>query len=38
MTELGATADGRRFYALRGVRDNTYVNDVPSNPEPEPPS
>ena len=31
MTELGATADGRRFYALRGVRDNVYVNDVPRN-------
>src|SRR6202167_4127458 len=23
---------GRRFYALRGVRDNVHVNDVPSNP------
>ena len=28
MTEL----DGRRFYALRGVRDNVYVNDVPRSP------
>ena len=24
--------DGRRFYALRGVRDNVYVNDVPRSP------
>jgi len=32
MTELGATPDGRRFYALRGVRENVYVNDVPRNP------
>src|SRR5499427_4336469 len=32
MTELGATPDGRRFYALRGVRENAYVNDVPRNP------
>jgi len=32
MTEPGATADSRRFYALRGVRDNVYVNDVPRNP------
>jgi predicted unusual protein kinase regulating ubiquinone biosynthesis (AarF/ABC1/UbiB family) len=32
MTELGAASDGRRFYALRGVRDNVYVNDVPRNP------
>jgi predicted unusual protein kinase regulating ubiquinone biosynthesis (AarF/ABC1/UbiB family) len=31
MTESGATADGRRFYAVRGVRDNIYVNDVPRN-------
>jgi predicted unusual protein kinase regulating ubiquinone biosynthesis (AarF/ABC1/UbiB family) len=31
MTELGATPDGRRFYALRGVRNNVYVNDVPRN-------
>jgi predicted unusual protein kinase regulating ubiquinone biosynthesis (AarF/ABC1/UbiB family) len=31
MTELGATADGRRFYAVRGVRDNISVNDVPRN-------
>src|ERR1700691_346083 len=23
---------GRRFYALRGVRDNVYVNDVPRSP------
>jgi predicted unusual protein kinase regulating ubiquinone biosynthesis (AarF/ABC1/UbiB family) len=28
MTEV----DGRRFYALRGVRDNVYVNDVPRSP------
>jgi predicted unusual protein kinase regulating ubiquinone biosynthesis (AarF/ABC1/UbiB family) len=28
MTEL----DGRRFYAVRGVRDNLYVNDVPRSP------
>jgi len=28
MTDL----DGRRFYALRGVRDNVYVNDVPRSP------
>jgi predicted unusual protein kinase regulating ubiquinone biosynthesis (AarF/ABC1/UbiB family) len=32
MTELGAASDGRRFYALRGVRDNVCVNDVPRNP------
>jgi predicted unusual protein kinase regulating ubiquinone biosynthesis (AarF/ABC1/UbiB family) len=31
MTELGATADGRRFYLVRGVRNNDYVNDVPRN-------
>src|ERR1700679_2503788 len=23
---------GRRFYALRGVRDNVHVNDVPRSP------
>src|SRR5579863_6128225 len=28
MTEV----DGRRFYALRGMRDNVYVNDVPRSP------
>src|SRR5579859_664655 len=28
MTEV----EGRRFYALRGVRDNVYVNDVPRSP------
>jgi predicted unusual protein kinase regulating ubiquinone biosynthesis (AarF/ABC1/UbiB family) len=28
MTEV----EGRRFYALRGVRDNVHVNDVPRNP------
>src|SRR6202047_5400722 len=32
MTELGAAPGGRRFYALRGVRDNIYVNDVPRSP------
>jgi predicted unusual protein kinase regulating ubiquinone biosynthesis (AarF/ABC1/UbiB family) len=32
MTELGATPAGRRFYTVRGVRDNVYVNDVPRNP------
>src|SRR5260370_16219415 len=32
MTELEAAAGGRRFYALRGVRDNVYVNDVPRSP------
>jgi predicted unusual protein kinase regulating ubiquinone biosynthesis (AarF/ABC1/UbiB family) len=32
MTELGAVSGGRRFYALPGVRDNVYVNDVPRNP------
>jgi predicted unusual protein kinase regulating ubiquinone biosynthesis (AarF/ABC1/UbiB family) len=31
MTEMGATPDARRFYALRGVRENAYVNDVPRN-------
>jgi predicted unusual protein kinase regulating ubiquinone biosynthesis (AarF/ABC1/UbiB family) len=31
MTELEAAPGGRRFYALRGVRDNVYVNDVPRN-------
>jgi predicted unusual protein kinase regulating ubiquinone biosynthesis (AarF/ABC1/UbiB family) len=32
MTELEAAPGGRRFYALRGVRDNAYVNDVPRSP------
>jgi len=32
MTEPEGTPGGRRFYALRGVRDNAYVNDVPRNP------
>jgi predicted unusual protein kinase regulating ubiquinone biosynthesis (AarF/ABC1/UbiB family) len=31
MTEPGAAADDRRFYVVRGVRDNIYVNDVPRN-------
>ena len=32
MTELGAAPGGRRFYTVRGVRDNAYVNDVPRSP------
>jgi len=32
MTELGAAPGERRFYAVRGVRDNAYVNDVPRSP------
>src|SRR5271168_2616506 len=32
MTELEAAPGGRRFYALRGVRDNISVNDVPRSP------
>ena len=32
MTELEAAPGGRRFYAVRGVRDNAYVNDVPRSP------
>ena len=32
MTELGAAPGERRFYTLRGVRDNAYVNDVPRSP------
>ncbi|MGH3283881.1 MAG: ABC1 kinase family protein, partial [Streptosporangiaceae bacterium] len=32
MTEVEAAPGGRRFYALRGVRDNIYVNDVPRSP------
>jgi predicted unusual protein kinase regulating ubiquinone biosynthesis (AarF/ABC1/UbiB family) len=32
MTETEAAPGGRRFYALRGVRDNVYVNDVPRSP------
>jgi predicted unusual protein kinase regulating ubiquinone biosynthesis (AarF/ABC1/UbiB family) len=31
MAEIGEGPSGRRFYALRGVRDNIYVNDVPRN-------
>ena len=31
MAEPGAAADGRKFYVVRGVRDNIYVNDVPRN-------
>ena len=31
MTETGAESAGRRFYMVRGVRDNVYVNDVPRN-------
>src|ERR1700756_179398 len=31
MTEPGAAGRGRRFYVVRGVRDNIYVNDVPRN-------
>src|SRR5277367_6073367 len=32
MTELGAAPGERRFYAVRGVRDNAYLNDVPRSP------
>jgi predicted unusual protein kinase regulating ubiquinone biosynthesis (AarF/ABC1/UbiB family) len=32
MTEFEAAPGGRRFYALRGMRDNVYVNDVPQSP------
>ncbi len=32
MTELGAAPGERRFYTVRGVRDNAYVNDVPRSP------
>ncbi len=32
MTESGATPGGRRFYAVRGMRNNVYVNDVPRSP------
>src|SRR5580693_7852477 len=32
MTEIGAAPGGRRFYALRDVRNNVYVNDVPRSP------
>src|SRR5271169_6275297 len=31
MAEPGAAADGRKFYVVRGVRDNIYVNEVPRN-------
>src|SRR5580700_6063813 len=31
-SELRTVPGGRRFYALRGVRDNVYVNDVPRSP------
>ena len=31
MAEIEAVPGARRFYALRGVRDNVYVNDVPRN-------
>ena len=32
MTEQRTIPGGRRFYAVRGVRDNAYVNDVPRSP------
>ena len=32
MTEQRTVPGGRRFYAVRGVRDNAYVNDVPRSP------
>ena len=31
MAEIEAVPSARRFYALRGVRDNVSVNDVPRN-------
>ena len=31
MAEIEAAPGARRFYALRGMRDNVYVNDVPRN-------
>jgi predicted unusual protein kinase regulating ubiquinone biosynthesis (AarF/ABC1/UbiB family) len=31
MTEPQTEPGGRRYYALRGLRDNVYVNDVPRN-------
>src|SRR5499427_10323455 len=32
MTEAGTASGGRPYHAVRGVRDNAYVNDVPRNP------